>query len=209
MALRHASPHFFRPALPSTNIPGISILEYPTRAEFSAELRRGWDAVGFSFYLEETNDILDMAREARAAGIPQLWAGNYGALTPAIQSAFDRVFRSYSEEALAQFLGSPLYEIQHPPLITEFRFPGGWSIPIGVLFSSRGCSFRCTFCQTTAFAPHPKPISLDSLDRALRFYTEHGVRFILMLDENFGNLPSHAETVIELLARALARPVSR
>jgi len=187
------------------NIPGVSILEYPTRAEFSLALRQGWDAVGFSFYLEETNSILDMARQARTAGVPQLWAGNYGALTPAIQSNFDRVFSSYSEEALAQYLGTPLDEIQHPPLITEFRFPGGWSIPVGVLFSSRGCSFRCTFCQTTAFAPHPKPISLDALDRVLRFYTQHGVRFVLMLDENFGNLPSHAETVIELLARYRVR----
>lgn len=57
------------------NIPEISILESATRAEFSAELRGGWDAVGFSFYLEETNDILEMAREARAAGIPELGQG--------------------------------------------------------------------------------------------------------------------------------------
>ena len=187
------------------NIPGISILEYPRRSEFSAQLRRGWDAVGFSFYLEETNEILDMAQEARDSGVRELWAGNYGALTPSIQTTFDRVFTSYSEEALARQLGTPLDEIQHPPLISEFRFPGGWPIPVGVLFSSRGCSFRCTFCQTTAFAPQPKPISLDSLDRVLRFYTANGVRFVLMLDENFGNLPSHAEAVIELLARHRVR----
>jgi Radical SAM superfamily len=187
------------------NVPGISILEYPTRSEYSAQLRRGWDAVGFSFYLEETNHILDMAQEARTGGTPQLWAGNYGALTPSIRSTFDQVFTGYSEEALARQLDTPLEEIQHPPLISEFRFPGGWRIPVGVLFSSRGCSFRCTFCQTTAFAPQPKPISLDSMDRVLRFYTQHGVRFILMLDENFGNLPSHAEAVIELLARHRVR----
>lgn len=183
------------------NVPGISILEYPSRAEYSAELRRGWDAVGFSFYLEETNDILNMAQEARAVGVPQLWAGNYGALTPSVASAFDSVFSSYAEEAVAQRLGTSLEEIQHPPLISEFRLPGGWRIPVGVLFSSRGCSFRCTFCQTTAFAPQPKPISLESIDRVLRFYRRHGVRFILILDENFGNLPAHAETVVELLAR--------
>jgi hypothetical protein len=184
------------------NIPGITILEYPTRSEYSAALRsQSWDAVGFSFYLEETNLILNMAREARAAGIPQLWAGNYGALTPAIQSTFDHVFSSYAEESLAKLVHHQLDEIQHPPLVTEFRFPGGWSIPVGVLFSSRGCSFRCTFCQTVAFAPQPKPISLDSLDRVLAFYKSHGIHFVLMLDENFGNLPSHAETVIELLSR--------
>src|SRR5262249_38033545 len=187
------------------NVPGITILEYPTRAEFSAQLRRGWDAVGFSFYLEETNLILEMVREARMARIPQVWAGNYGALTPSIQSSFDHVFTSYGEEALARQLGGSIEEIQHPPLISEFRFPGGWRIPVGILFSSRGCSFRCTFCQTTAFAPQPKPISLESIDRVLRFYTEHGVRFVLMLDENFGNLPSHAEKVIELLAKHRVR----
>ncbi len=182
------------------NLPDVSILEYPSHAEFSAHLKRGWDAVGFSFYLEETNDILEMAAEARRAGVRELWAGNYGALTPSIHSHFDHVFNGYSESSLADKLGVSLDEIQHPPLITRFRLPGGWSFPLGILFSSRGCSFRCTFCQTTTFAPKPKEISLASLDRALRFYVEHGVRFVLLLDENFGNLPSHADAVIELLA---------
>jgi len=187
------------------NLPHLNILEYPTRAEFSAQLQRGWDAVGFSFYLEETNDILAMAAQARQAGIPELWAGNYGALTPSIHSHFDHVFTGYSEDALAKKLGMRLDEIQHPPLITRFRLLGGWSFPLGVLFSSRGCSFRCTFCQTTAFAPKPKEISLASLDRVLRFYVQHGIHFVLLLDENFGNLPAHADAVIELLARHRVR----
>ena len=51
------------------NVPDLRILEYPSRAEFSAELKKGWDAVGFSFYLEETNDILNMAEEARRSGV--------------------------------------------------------------------------------------------------------------------------------------------
>lgn len=183
------------------NIPGIEILEYPSRAEYREQLKRGWDVVGFSFYLEETNDILELAEEARRAGVPELWAGNYGALTASIQHDFDHVFTSYGEEAVAARLGVPLDEIQHPPLITEFRLPGGWSLPIGVLFTSRGCSFTCTFCQTTVFAPRPKPIALEALDRVLRFYVQHGIHFVLLLDENFGNLPSHSEAVIELLAR--------
>src|SRR3974377_33480 len=55
------------------NIPGITILEYPTRAEYSAALRsQSWDAVGFSFYLEETNLILNMARETRAHAATEL-----------------------------------------------------------------------------------------------------------------------------------------
>lgn len=183
------------------NIPGIEIMEYPTRREYRERLKRGWDAVGFSFYLEETNDILQMAAEARKAGVPELWAGNYGALTPSIQPNFDQVFSGYSEEAVAARLGTPLEEIQHPPLVTKFCLPGGWSLPVGVLFTSRGCSFRCTFCQTTVFAPKPKAITLESLDRVLHFYVRHGIHFVLLLDENFGNIPSHSEAVIELLAR--------
>ena len=187
------------------NISGIDILEYPTRADYRERLTEGWDVVGYSFYLEETNDILEMAAEARAAGVRELWAGNYGALTPSIQSHFDHIFSSYSEDAVAARLGVALDEIQHPPLVTEFRLPGGWSLPVGVLFTSRGCSFRSTFCQTTVFAPRPKAITLESLERVLAFYVEHGIHFVLILDENFGNLPSHAEAVIELLARHQVR----
>ena len=84
------------------NVPGISILEYPTHSEFSAALKQGWDAVGFSFYLEETNDILALAAEARQAGVKELWAGNYGALTPAVHSHFNHIFSSYSEVAVGQ-----------------------------------------------------------------------------------------------------------
>ncbi len=187
------------------NIPELEILEYPTRAEYLAALRRGWDVVGFSFYLEETNRILEMAEEAHRAGVRRLWAGNYGALTPAMQSHFDQVFSGYSEEAVAQQLGRSLQQIQHPPLVVRFHLPGGWTLPTGILFTARGCSFQCTFCQTTAFAPRPKAIPLDAIERVIRFYVTHGIPYVLILDENFGNLPAHAEAVIDLLARYRVR----
>jgi len=34
----------------------------------------------------------------------------------------------------------------------------------------------------------------------VRFYVGRGIRYALILDENFGNIPDHAEAVIELLA---------
>jgi Radical SAM superfamily len=183
------------------NIPEIEILEYPTRAEYLQALKRGWDVVGFSFYLEESNRILKMAEEARHAGVSQLWAGNYGALTPSLQGSFDEVFDGYSETAIARVLGKTIDAVQHPPLVSQFRLPGGWPMPVGVLFTTRGCSFQCTFCQTTAFAPRPVAIPLEAIERVLRFYVAHGIRYALILDENFGNIPGHAEAVIELLAR--------
>jgi hypothetical protein len=183
------------------NLPDIQIMEYPSRREFAKAVRRGWDTVGFSFYLDETNAILEMAEEARRAGVREIWAGNYGALTPAIQSNFDQTFVGYGEDAVAQRLGKTIDHIEHPPLVVRFKLPGGWTLPVGVLFTTRGCSFTCTFCQTTAFAPRPKAIPLSSLERAVKFYVEHGIQFVLILDENFGNIPSHAEAAIELLAR--------
>ncbi len=183
------------------NLPGLEILEYPTEAEFRQALKRGWDVVGFSFYLDETNRILRMAELARRAGVRELWAGNYGALTPEIQSQFDEVFLGYGEEAVAARLGRKLEALQHPPLLMRMEMPGGWAMPLGILFTARGCTFQCTFCQTTAFAPRLKPLSLEALDRVLDFYVARGVRCVLILDENFGNLPSHAEAAIERLAR--------
>ena len=183
------------------NIPEINILEYPTRAEYLTALKKGWDVVGFSFYLEESNHILGMAEEAHKAGVKRLWAGNYGALTPSLQANFDDVFNGYSEDAVAQSLGKTIEAVRHPPLVSEFRLPGGWPMPIGILFTTRGCSFPCTFCQTTAFAPRPKAIPLESIEEAIRFYVSHGIQYVLILDENFGNIPQQAEAVIELLAR--------
>jgi radical SAM superfamily enzyme YgiQ (UPF0313 family) len=183
------------------NIPGIEILEYPTQTEYLKALKKGWDAVGFSFYLEESNRILEMAEQAHRAGVKRLWAGNYGALTPSLQANFDEVFRGYSEDAVARVMGKTIEAVEHPPLVSRFRLPGGWPLPVGILFTTRGCSFQCTFCQTTAFAPRPKAIPLASIERAIRFYVAHGIRYALILDENFGNIPEQAEAVIELLAR--------
>jgi hypothetical protein len=183
------------------NIPEVEILEYPTLAEYRCALKKGWDAVGFSFYIEESNRILAMADDARGAGVQNLWAGNYGALTPSLRDSFTQVFQGYSEDAVAQAVGRTIDKIEHPPLVTQFCLPGGWPLPIGVLFTTRGCSFTCTFCQTTAFAPKPKAIPLESIERVLRFYVEHGIHYVLILDENFGNIPQQAEAVINLLAR--------
>ena len=183
------------------NLPNLQILEYPSQQQFAQTLGNGWDVVGFSFYIDETNTIQRMAEEARKAGVREIWAGNYGALTPAIQPGFDHIFAGYAEEAIAQRLGRTIDRIEHPPLVVRFKLPGGWALPVGVLFTTRGCSFTCTFCQTTAFAPQPKAIPLSSIEHAVRFYVAHGIQFVLILDENFGNIPAHADAAIELFAR--------
>ena len=156
LAFQHAAQISFGLRFLRQNIPGIEILEYPTRAEYRRALKRGWDAVGFSFYLEESNEIVHMAEEARRRGSARMWAGNYGALTPSLHGNFDEVFSGYSEDAVAQALGTTIGAVQHPPLVSEFRLPGGWPMPVGVLFTTRGCSFSARFARRRRLRRGPR-----------------------------------------------------
>ena len=142
-----------------------------------------------------------MAAEARRAGAAEVWGGNYGVLTPEIRPHFDRVFVGYAEHEIAQAMGQKLETLVHPPMVVPFGMPFWTIVRFGVLFTTRGCCFGCTFCQTPTFAPRPRAIPLESIDRVLRCYAENGVFDLLIPDENFGVIPGHARAAGELLAR--------
>jgi Radical SAM superfamily len=187
------------------NIPSIEILEYPSPQEFRDTLQQGWDVVGFSFYMNETERVMRMIEWAKEAGVREIWGGNYGVVNKAIEGYFDQRFVGYSEAKLQQLLGLPQDELVHPPLVNHACWPcadGRYvtTYPVGVLFTTRGCSFKCTFCQSPAFAPKPDAIPYENIRRVLAYYKEQGIREILILDENFGNIPKHAERVMQLLA---------
>ena len=186
------------------NIPSIEILEYPTWSEYIQALKAGWDIVGFSFYTNEIPTVRKMVSTARKAGIPAIWGGNYGILTPEAAAIFDRVAVGYSEFQVAEWLGLELEEIVHPTLIVQLKLGKGLClIPLGILFTHRGCNRGCTFCQTPVFCGHKiSPLSLDSLARVVETYRRLRVGALLILDENFGGLPDHAEEVVSLIDKA-------
>jgi radical SAM superfamily enzyme YgiQ (UPF0313 family) len=181
------------------NIPELEILEFPTWDEYLARLEEGWDVVGLSFYLSETHEALEMAEAARSrAG--EVWAGNYGALTPEVQSHFDRVFVGYAEHQVASHFGRTIKDVVHPPLIEYLNAPFGIKLNIyGILFTTRGCPVGCRFCQTPVFCSRPHAISIESLERVVAYYKEHGISVVLIEDENFGCDRRHADQVVELL----------
>ncbi len=183
------------------NLPQIEILEFPSWEEFTQIVSRGWDIVGFSFFTFETNEILQMADYARKAGVRVLWAGSYGAINPYIESTFDKVFTGYSEDTLAQEMGTEIGELRHPPLIDSYGLKpfGGPFVLTGWLYTARGCPMKCTFCQTPVFAPKIVKTPIDSIERVLRYYKEYGVQFIFIFDENFGVVPKHTRKVVSLL----------
>ena len=183
------------------NFPEIEILEYPTWEEYKKAIKKQhWDIVGFSFYLNEIPEILQMIKYARENGVEEIWGGNYGALTEEIEEYFDWICIGYGEEEIAKKLGIKIKEVVHPPLIGHLGTPIGLKLtPSGFLFTSRGCNRKCIFCQTPAFCRKPSKIPISSIEKVLLYYKSIGVDQLVMPEENFGMFKSHMEKVVELL----------
>lgn len=187
----------------SYNIPGIEILEFPRWKQFEKKVKSGcYDVIGFSFYIEEIPKVLKMVEFARENGVKEIWAGNYGALTPEIKDKFDKVFTGYGEDELSQELGVKIKKIRHPPIIVHSGMPIGLQfVKLGILQTTRGCPVGCKFCQTPAFSPCPIAVPLESIEEVLVEYKKRKVKEILIIDENFGIIPKHAEKVIEKIQK--------
>ncbi len=185
------------------NIPEIEILENPTFKEFKEKIsKKKYDIVGFSFYSNETSTVIEMIKYARSKGVKNIWGGNYGVLTPEIQKYFDRIFPGYAEEEIAKALGKKIKTIIHPPLIDYIGTPSKIQIlRYGAIQTIRGCTFKCTFCQTTAFCKKITTIPIESVDRVLKEYKKRGIREIFLMDENFGILKEYSNKVADLMEK--------
>jgi radical SAM superfamily enzyme YgiQ (UPF0313 family) len=181
------------------NLPEIEILEYPTLDEYKTALNKPWDVVGFSFYINDVTKVKQMVSLARIKGIPELWGGNYGVLTDDMENQFDKVFIGYAEHEIASYLGKKIKKIRHPPIINTLEF-GPFNIArFGVLFTTRGCKYKCKFCQTPEFNPKTDIIPDDSIERVVKYYKDIGIKFIGIFDENFGLYRKHATEIVGIL----------
>ncbi|MEF8836063.1 MAG: radical SAM protein [Candidatus Thermoplasmatota archaeon] len=182
------------------NIPEIDILEFPSRKEYRRALKKDYDVLGFSFFTYQIPRILQMVEEAKKENDPELWAGNYGALTYGMEERFDKIFIGYSEEEVAKELGVEIDKLKHPMIVDYIGTPiGVRGFPLGILFTNRGCNQNCKFCQTPVFCSEPYKIPLPSIEEVIKNYKDAGVDEILIEDESFGMRKKHAEKVIDLL----------
>jgi radical SAM superfamily enzyme YgiQ (UPF0313 family) len=187
------------------NVPEVEILEFPRWHEYVAKLREGWDVVGFSFYEYEIDEIERMAEEARRHGVAETWAGNFGALDEKVPRIVDRVVLGPGEDEVAQLFGYRVRddEIEHPAMTAHVTLhPGSIRhLTLGLLYTQRGCPFRCAFCQTPAFDKRRFTLNLESIERVLRYYRRIGIKYVFPLDEILGADPRFADELTSLLAR--------
>jgi len=91
----------------------------------------------------------------------------------------------------------PAYDLL-PPLSTyrsRARKP-----PLGVIMTSRGCPFRCTFCNTSIFGKRFRPRSPENvLGEIDLLVNKFGVNQLDVLDDNFTLDMDRAERILDLI----------
>jgi radical SAM superfamily enzyme YgiQ (UPF0313 family) len=183
------------------NLPEIAILEFPTWEQYEQIISEDWDIVGFSFFTPDYPKVEKMAALARQKGIPELWGGSYGVLIPEAQRLFDKTIIGYAEKTIAESLGQEIPELIHPPIIDAIGATSHMQLArVGILFTSRGCPYKCTFCQTPIFCRGESAfMPLASIQRVLSYYKSINVSLVLILDETFGLSDSFSQKIVELL----------
>ena len=183
------------------NVPGLTIMEYPTWDQYAEIVSEDWDIVGFSFFTPDYPKVEKMASLARQKGVPHLWGGSYGSLIPEANRLFDKTIIGYAERTIAEILGHEVTDLVHPPIVDAIGVTNQMHLArTGILFTSRGCPFKCTFCQTPVFCGGVRELlPLDSIRRALSYYKSIKVPLLLILDETFGLSNRHSKKVVEML----------
>jgi len=175
----------------------VTVLDFPSKSRFEAEVRKGYDIVGISFITPNFVKARAMAAYVRAASpATTIILGGHGAAIDGIEKRIDcdHVVRGEGVGWLRSFLGQdPDAPIVHPALPSAERsviagvpVPG---TPASVLIPGVGCVNACKFCCTTHFfgktyTPFLKT-GKEVFDTACRIEDRLGTHEFFVLDENF------------------------
>ena len=82
----------------------------------------------------------------------------------------------------------------HPPILHS---PKGYAV---TLVSSRGCPYRCTFCDRGVFGERYRFHGIDYIiEQIRRFKTEYDISHIIFYDDNFTIDRTHLEALMEAI----------
>ena len=170
------------------------VLQYPSKREFIAELKKGYDYVGISFLMAIFHKVKDMVALIRQyAPDAKIVLGGYGTILTdeELKPYSDFICREEGVGYMRRLLGEP--EIPMPykqPLIVSWLKVFGWKVSgTGKIFAGLGCPNGCDFCCTSHFfkRKHIKllPDGKDIYAVVERYHDMDPSLVFLIIDEDF------------------------
>jgi hypothetical protein len=191
-----------------------TVLDFPTRARFIRELRRGdYDMVGISSIVVNVGKVAEMCRLVRLhSRRSTIVVGGHVTSISDLDARIDadHIVRGEGIAWLRTFLGEdPAAPIRHPLIPSAFGFRTmGFRAPesrrhrAATIVPSVGCPMGCNFCTTSAFFGG-KGRFINFFDKGRALYEvmcdaerRLGAQAFFMMDENF---LLHKRRALELL----------
>ncbi len=175
----------------------VTVLDFPSRRRFEAEVRKGYDLVGISFIAPNFVKAREMARAVRRLSPgATIVLGGHGAAIDDVETLIpcDHVVKGEGIRWLRTFLGQdPDAPIVHPALSSSERtMIFGVPVPgtaANVLVPGVGCVNGCKFCCTTHFfgKTYTPFVSTgrELFETVCRIADARGCDEFFVLDENF------------------------
>lgn len=188
---------------------------------FDTSRAAGWRIVFLTGLHADFDRMRQLSYHFRRGGAVTVAGGNFVSLFPEFASQFfDAVCVGGIEsvravmEDLEQgrlrrvYRADPTLSARHP---VDYRllWSNGLGLPVHLVESSRGCSFRCKFCVIPAEGARHAAWQLDAVDAAIESALDAAPRFriarlfptIWFLDNNFSDSREHLLAMCERLAR--------
>ena len=191
----------------------VTVLDFPSKRRFAAELRKGYDVVGISFIAPNFVKAREMARLARLhAPGATIVLGGHGAAIEGVGDLIDcdHVVRGEGIRWMRRFLGQdPDAPLVHPTLPSAEResifgvpVPGP---PANLLVPGVGCVNGCRFCSTSHFFGRAYTpffaTGRELFETACRISDETGSDDFFVMDENFLKMGDRAAELVREMER--------
>jgi len=176
----------------------VTILETPTLDEYKAELQKGYDVLGITFYTFQLPKIMHMIAMARKfAPRTRVVIGGFGtALSNLEDLDVDGISKGEGVRFMRSFLNQDTEApLVHPVLTFDIRlrlavqYPELGDHKCGIIVNGFGCPHGCDFCTTSAYygRKHIPFIKSGAQLYALMQHYEkaQGVRDFLIYEEDF------------------------
>lgn len=191
----------------------VTVLDFPSKARFEREVKKGYDIVGISFITPNFRKAARMAEMTRElAPAAEIIIGGHGAAIEGVEELIDcdHVVKGEGIRWLRAHLGQdPDAPIAHPILpSTEKQYIMGMPVPgpsASILVPGVGCVNGCNFCCTSHFFGKRYTSFIDTgrqmFETARTIAEARGSDAFFIMDENFLKNRERAMELIEEMER--------